>query len=94
MSNVFASRQDQAPANLQHAGSSIPPQAPQESNVQYAVFVFFFFLGGGDLGLKGSHLFGDENPIRQWFSKGMKDTCEKVQGSSLENGVDIRTFVR
>lgn len=47
----------------------------------------------GDFCLGGSQFFVDakqkRSSLRQWVGRGIYNTCEDVQGSSHENGVNI-----
>ena len=59
------------------------------------ILVFVFFVGY--LGLKRPHIFGEKTAkkhIRRSLGKGTLNTCAKLQGLTLKNGVDIWPFVR
>ena len=56
----------------------------------------FFFVNffGIILGLKESHISGEKKNIRKGLGRGTLNTCAKLEGLSLQNGVDIWAFVR
>ena len=61
------------------------------------IFGFLFFMGC--LGLKGTPHFRrknkkPKNPISQRLGRVTLNTCAKIQGLTLKNGVDIWTLVR
>ena len=64
------------------------------------IFGILYFLGY--LGLKRPHILGEKQQqqqqqqqnIRIRLGKGTLNTCAKIQGLALKNGVDIWTFER